>query len=357
MSRTRINVVKLVLLGAAFAGWSTPCWGQALSPNQNGTGQAAGTQIRPDQQATAGNAGNARPYQTVPIQAPPGFPLSAKHQEYVDGILQYWEASSSQIQRLKCSFNRWSYDSAVCNYIDPASNQMVAFEIAGGDIQFENPDKAYIAVEKKRLAIPPSANTPELQWRDLDSAAMEQQKERYICNGDAIFMFDFAQQQLIKQILPPEARGEGIKHTPMPFLFGAKAAELKERYWIRPLQTPDGVEKQWYLEVYPKKVQDAEHYSVARIVLAGDQFLPKSIQLFSPDYNPQKITLADGTTMPAVIKYQVYEFSDHKVNFTLNKLLAPWRDAFNPRTPTGWKLAEKQMASRQAQGTSGGAPR
>lgn len=301
-----------------------------------------------------------RPYQTVPLQAPPGFPLSDEHQQYVDGILQYWEASSSQIQRLKCQFNRWSYDSGVCNYVDPQTRQMVAFEIAGGEIQFENPDKAYIAVERKRLAVPPSAGQPTLDWKDLDSTQMEQQKERYVCSGDAIWMFDYGSKQLIKQILPPEMQGEGIKSTPLPFLFGAKADELKRRYWIRPLQTPEGVEKQWYLEVYPKWKADAEHYSVARIILSGDQFLPKSIQMFAPEYNPQKIQLEDGTTLPAVIKYQVYEFEEQKINFTLNKFLAPWRDAFHPRTPSGWKLVEKQMPSpttQQAQGGQGTVPR
>lgn len=331
MSRTPRTLVAWAALMAASLGFASTA-----------------VALQADSAAPAGPSTSGNPYQSVALKAPPGFPLSAEHQEYVDGILQYWETSSSQIQRLKCSFNRWSYDSSVCNYQDPRTGRMVAYEIAGGELQFQDPDKAYISVERKRLAVPPSAGSPELTWKDLDAAEMDLQKERYVCSGDAIYMFDFAGKQLIKQNLPPELRGNGIKGTPLPFLFGAKADDLKARYWIRPMETPPGVEKQWYLEIYPKYVQDAENYSVARIVLAGDEFMPKSVQLFSPDFNPQELRLADGGTMPAVIKYQVYEFQDHDVNFTLNKLLNLWRDAFQPRTPSGWRLVEKQMADQQA---------
>lgn len=283
--------------------------------------------------------------QTVALPPPVGFELDPALQSHLDGILNYWESSSSQVQRLRCSFNRYTYDSGVCNYVHPENQQMIAHEIAGGQIKFEAPDRAIIAVDRKRIAIPPSAANPNLEFKDLDSAAMEQQQERYVSSGDAIYFFDYAEKQLIKQNLPAELQGQGIKNSPLPFLFGAKASELKERYWIRPLQTPAGVEKQWWLEVFPKRRQDAEHYSKAVIVLAGDEFLPVQIRMYAPDYNPEKLQLADGTTHPAVIKYQIYEFENSEKNFNLGLNISKlWRDEFSPRAQTllGWKLVEKE---------------
>jgi TIGR03009 family protein len=290
--------------------------------------------------AQAGQAGQ----QTVPISAPEGFPLDPAYENYVDQVLAYWESSSGQVERLRCQFNRFTYDSGVCNYVDPATGQMVAHEVAGGLIKYESPDRAIIEVDKKRIALPPSTANPNLEYRDLDAKTMENQRERYVSSGDAIYFFDYAQKQLIKQNLPVELQGQGIKNSPLPFLFGAKAAELKARYWIRPI-TPEGVEKQWWLEVFPKRRQDAEHYSRAVIVLAGDEFLPVQIQLFAPDHNPVKIQLADGAVRPAILKYQIYDFYNSEKNFDLGlNIVRLWRDEFAPRPQTllGWKLVEKE---------------
>jgi|GEM_PF-769842 len=333
---------------------------------QSANTQSANTQSADPQSAFGQNQVGPQsptaqaPMQTVPINAPAGFPLDPKLEGYVDGVLGYWETSSSQVERLRCQFNRFNYDSGVCNYVDPATGQMVPHEIAGGQIQYENPDRAIIAVDKKRIALPPSTANPTLDYRDVDGATMEKMKERYVSSGDAIYFFDYSEKQLIKQNLPPELQGQGIKNSPLPFLFGAKAADLKARYWIKPV-TPAGVEKQWWLEIYPKLRKDAEHYSKAIIVLAGDEFLPIQIQLYAPDHNPQKIMLTDGTTHPAVIKFQIYDFASSEKNFDLGLNVARlWRDEFSPRPQTllGWKLVEKAAPSiQQAQTTDGTVPR
>lgn len=300
-------------------------------------------------------ASNVASEQTVAIPAPEGFPLSPAYQEYVDQVLAYWENSSGQVERLRCQFNRFTYDSGVCNYVDPATSQMVAHEIAGGMIKYEKPDRAIIEVDKKRIGLPPNASNPNLEYKDLDAANMDKQRERYVSSGDAIYFFDYAEKQLIKQNLPLELQGQGIKNSPLPFLFGAKADELKARYHIRPI-TPDGVQEQWWLEVFPKRRQDAEHYSRAVVVLGGKEFLPIQIQLFAPDHNPEKIVMADGAVRPAVLKYQIYDFHSSALNRDLGVDVARlWRDEFSPRPQTllGWRLVEKEAPAMAAQQTPG----
>ncbi len=330
-------------------------------------GQAGGSQQNNQFSGAIGD--QATPHvnreQTIAIAAPEGFPLSQPYQDYVDQVLTYWESSSSQVERLRCQFDRFTYDSGVCNYVDPNSSQMVAHEIAGGVIKYEAPDRAIIEVDKKRIALPPSTSNPHLEYRDLDSATMDKQRERYISSGDALYFFDHAEKQVIRQNLPVELQGQGIRNSPLPFLFGAKAQELKDRYWIRPI-TPENVEKQWWLEVFPKRRQDAEHYSRAVIVLGGDEFLPIQIQLFAPDHNPVKYTLADGSTRPAVLKFQIYDFKNSEKNFNLGlNIVRLWRDEFSPRRQNflTWKWVEKeapavatQQATQQATQPSGANP-
>ncbi|MBL8854044.1 MAG: hypothetical protein JNK57_08740 [Planctomycetaceae bacterium] len=333
-------------------GAAGPLWGQQSGRLDN---------FQPGSQGTSSNTGfnnaigdqvpQAANQQTIPIPAPEGFPLSQGHQDYVDQVLTYWESSSSQVERLRCQFNRFTYDSGICNYADPTTSQMVAHEIAGGIIKYEAPDRAIIEVDKKRFAFPPSATNPNLEYKDLDAAAMEKQRERYVSSGDALYFFDYAEKQLIKQMLPVELQGQGIRESPLPFLFGAKAEELKARYWIRPI-TPDGVQKQWWLEIFPKRRQDAENYSRAVIVLGGDEFLPIQIQLFAPDHNPVKFELADGSIRPAVLKYQIYDFQNSEKNFNLGlNVVRLWRDEFSPRPQTllGWRLVEKEAPTMAAQ--------
>lgn len=355
-----VSLVTGFVATALVGGLGSNLWAQTLGGAAPGYGQPA------NRFGSSGLNEQGLPVnreQTVPIQAPEGFPLSQPYQDYVDQVLTYWESSSSQVERLRCQFNRYTYDSGVCNYVDPRSGQMVAQEVAGGIIKYEMPDRAIIEVDKKRIALPPSASNPNLEYRDLNATDMEKQRERYVSSGDAIFFYDYAEKQLIKQNLPMELQGQGIKNSPLPFLFGAKAEELKERYWIRPI-TPDDVDKQWWLEVFPKRRQDAEHYSRAVIVLGGDEFLPIQIQLFAPDHNPVKYTLADGSTRPAVLKYQIYDFknSEKNFNFALGANVARlWRDEFSPRPQTllGWKLVEKEAPLMAAQPTdsSGVIPR
>lgn len=342
-----MTATTLVINGASGPLWAQQP-GRIDSFEQRGQTTAPGGGFN----AAIGDQGTpVRNEQTIPIPAPEGFPLNQGYQDYVDQVLAYWENSSSQVERLRCQFNRFSYDSGVCNYADPTTSQMVAHEIAGGIIKYEAPDRAIIEIDKKRIALPPSASNPNLEYRDLDASTMEKQRERYVSSGDAIFFYDYAEKQLIKQLLPIELQGQGIKNSPLPFLFGAKADELKARYWIRPI-TPDNAEKQWWLEVFPKRRQDAEHYSRAVVVLGGDEFLPIQIQLFAPDHNPVKVILADGAVRPAVLKYQIYDFANSEKNFDLGlNVVRLWRDEFSPRPQTllGWKLVEKEAPTMAAQ--------
>ena len=150
-------------------------------------------------------------------------------------------------------------------------------------------------------------------------------------DGKSIFDYDFANKRLLELQLPPEAQGEGLKNSPLPFVFGAKAAELKQRYWVRDV-TPPNVQDQYWLEAWPKRKSDAQAYLKVEIILSRDPFLPKSIHIYAPNYHE--------TRHPAKM---VFEFEHRQINGNLAMVLN-FADFFvRPALPFGWERTVKKL--------------
>ncbi len=77
-------------------------------------------------------------------------------------------------------------------------------------------------------------------------------------------------------------RGNNIHLSPLPFLFGVKAKEIQDRYWVRPIAPPAGSQDVW-LETYPKRPDDAGNYSRVQIILDKNEVLPKGLVVFMPN--------------------------------------------------------------------------
>src|SRR5262249_38160556 len=138
-----------------------------------------------------------------------------------------------------------------------------------------------------------------------------------------------------ERALPPEMRGRAIADGPLPFMFGAKAATIKARYWVHGL--PETGNDKYWLEAVPKTRQDAQNFSRVIIIIDKKDWLPDTLQVFAPNFNPR--------TNPA---RQTYVFKDRKtpdpknvlqiVGDKLNPLGGFFKaDDFNPKTPAGWK--------------------
>ncbi len=302
------------------------------------------TQTTQAPQATQ-NAGG-QPLATTPQaqpRMPPGFPLDAKTQKYIEQLLAYWEGTSDQVTHYQCSFTRWQYDHAVCNFrktvVNPTTGEpsevLVAAEISRGSIRYRQPDKGMYEVnEKWSFAGPPDepGGEPKYDRRKLTNDEFPEQ-EKWICDGQSIFEYDYGVSRLYEIKLPPESQGEGLKNSPLPFVFGAKAVELLDRYWIRDITRP-GVQDQYWLEAWPKRLSDAQNYSKIEIILSRDPFLPMSIHMYAANYNEK--------TNPSKM---VFEFEQREINGTLASLPI-FKDYFiRPSTPFGWKRVERDLAA------------
>jgi hypothetical protein len=163
-------------------------------------------------------------------------------------------------------------------------------------------------------------------------------------------------------------QGLGIMNSPLPFLFGVKADEIKARYWVRAISpgTENGkpVENKYAVEAYPKYPVDAVNYHHVQIVLDRDMFLPELMVLYMPEWNDQSLN-ANGVVIEPRDKRMVYQFANRQINSNIFQKLSEslFQRDFIPVDPgAGWKtndipyLPAQPQPQRTANQNAPGAP-
>ena len=223
----------------------------------------------------------------------------------MDQVLAAWEKQSNRVSTFETKFTRREYD--------PVFGPKVGARFTDqGMLKYKQPDKGLFRIDGER---------PE-QW---------------ISDGVAIFEFNHQKKQLVEHQLPAEMRGKAIADGPLPFLFGAKAEKIKQRYWIRLIASPDPQNQIW-LQAYPRHQQDAANFQSAELILNAKNMVPLGIQLHLPN----------GKSRTS------YTFFDVIVNDP-NPLRFLQGDPFSPRAPLGWtKVVEEAPAAQASTEPAGG---
>lgn len=298
-----------------------------------GRTQSAQSQAQPrgtirDARSTASQA---------PVGPPAGFQLTAEQSTRIDKMLATWEKQSSATKTFQAEFVRWLYDPV----FGPKSGD--ASRITGGQIRYAAPDRGMIKEDRvAKFDAKKKAAGEKWPFTEVKNAV----GEHWVCNGKSVFEFSHQTSQLIETKLPPEMQGTAIADGPLPFMFGAKAATIKQRYWIRELTEGSFARKKdtdpYSLELIPRgRGGDA---SKVQIQLDAKEFMPQVLVVF--DLNEQQ----GGKS--------VYKFSERKRNSTANNLANFMNQFVSPRPPIGWTKisrgaggppAEPRQAAQPAQ--------
>lgn len=190
-----------------------------------------------------------------PQQPPaPPFQLTPQEQAAVDRVLDVWEQRSAQVKTFECQFARFEYNKV----FGPADKPIREDR---GELKFASPDKGLFRIDG-------------------------QQPEQWICDGKSIFQFDYQNKKIIEHKLPPQMQGAAIADGPIPFLFGAKAQTLKERYFLKIVTRAENANKEVWILAYPRRQQEKENFDHAQVILSLETMLPTAIQLIQvPDKN------------------------------------------------------------------------
>ena len=300
-----------------------------LTPEQRAAHQKAAMESQAQQRAAQ------QAYASKRVIEPKGFPLSAEHTKYVNDLLGYWEQNSNAVEKYRCNFRRFTYDTGVVAWRDPNSNQLAAHSVAMGEIRFAAPDRA--RYETNRVLTfnkPPQQPGGEADYKEFEGEAA---LERWICDGKKIYDFDFENKRINQTALPIEMQGN-ISESPLPFIFGGKRAEVLQRYWVRSA-TPKGVEDEYWLELYPKRIEDSRLYSKIELVIAKEDFLPKALHKYGPQYDPTKGNEAS----------EYFTFESREVNNQLDRFSDFVGFFVKPRLPgLNWKRVELRPGGTQA---------
>lgn len=263
----------------------------------------------------------------APPEPPVGFQLNPIDQAYLDQVLNAWQQSSDKIDTFRCEFERWEYSPA----FGPGQN--IPLNKDKGEISFKKPDKGSFKITEinswQANPIPPGEQPPaqvQGNWV-LQKDAIG---EHWVCDGTNIYEYRQQQKQLVQRTLPEHMRGKAIADGPLPFLFGAEADKLKQRYWMRVDQQASTDTGGIYIEALPKYQQQAADFSGVQVILDRDKLLPIAMNINFPDKSRHmyKFDIANAT-----------------VNGPFDKIRALFQ---SPSVPWGWQRVVEQTPVQQA---------
>ncbi len=285
----------------------------------------------------AGPAPNAPPAQR-PQTGPPEmvtvkpkmpFQLTPEEEQRVDETLKTWEQKSDKVSTFKCKFTRWDYDMA---FGAPSLKYLKAE--GKGEIKYKAPDHGKYIVKSMRDVELQVDGTAKMV--DHDSAGLEQ----WVCDGDSIFEFKATEKKLIQHKLPEEMRGKSISDGPLPFIFGAKAEQIKRRYFVRLITPPELAGKEVWIEAWPRFQVDAANFQRVWIVLSAPEYRPEALQIFLP--GPPNLP-------PLQCSRTGYKFEDQVYNDPFSTLKL---DFVAPMTPPFWQKVVEEPPTADAPATA-----
>jgi TIGR03009 family protein len=323
----------LVSLTAAMTALAQPAAAPQQYPDTQGYSQRGtaatypptpvATQQVPGQQGSAAGPQTAAPQQpaaqapAIP-QVPPGFQLNALQEAALNQLLDAWQQESSKVVTFSCPFDRLEYVAAFGPVI---SGQLAPLNRNKGELTFSKPDKGSFEITE--------INTWKVQPAPADRPQAAQQGdwvkqpdaigEHWVCDGKSVYEYRANQKLVIERPLPPQLAGQNIIDGPLPFLFGAEAGKLKQRYWMRMDDRNQDPNQAW-INALPKFQQQAADFRQVDVILDRNRLLPAAMQ----------VTLPNGDR-------HVYVFHIEKAN--VNGVLSRIQNALfqKPPTPFGWK--------------------
>jgi TIGR03009 family protein len=311
----------------------------AIRPDSQKTGQS---KPRPQGPASdrpmAGPQGTPDPNAIIPC---PFKALTKAQQKELDELLAKWEERSGKIERFRCKFERWEYDPV---FGPPNPKDAKTFGL--GDLKYAAPDKGLFKVNTMKVWQLPVGKDgkPVPGAEGIYEEKPGVHGEHWVCDGKAVFAWDYPQKVIKKLPLPPDMQGKKIVDGPLPFLFGAKAEVLKKRYWLR-VTTPDDVQDQFWIEAWPKYVGDRQNFYNITVILSAKEFLPDAMEVNDPSFRP-------NTHPNPNEKRTVYSFTKREVNWTvsgLSKLNVFHKEFYEPEAPFGWSIKVEEFAPPDAE--------
>lgn len=237
------------------------------------------------------------------------FQLTPNQEAQVDEVLQQWEEASKKRQRFACEFFRFDFVPAF------SSSPDVPLHIDQGEACFSAPDKWMFAIHGEYVE---------------NKLVEGQRAERWVCDGNSIYEFDYPGKTVIQHRLSDDMKGEDLVRALLPFLFNPDHANLKSRYFIRLVNFSGLAEGHVCIDAWPRYQDEARNFRNAQVIIRLADMQPTAMMLVMPN----------GTDSHR------YQFTKVKINS--NNLLDRFlNDPFQVKIPVGWKKHVEQIPAAE----------
>jgi hypothetical protein len=204
----------------------------------------------------------------------------------IEALLPEWEQNSKDIKYLEGKFILTQYDEIYQTETK-----------ANGQFWYQSPDQGRMdfnfstPIDLSKFPKDPKSGAPinpkKLGPNGAPYVVKSHAKERWVCTGEKILQILDDDKQFHEVEIQAQYRGESIKNSPLPFLFGLSAAEAKTRYLMNlgsmHRKTVGGCDVPVYhIVALPLRAEDASEWSRAEVLLRSDTFLPYSIRTNDP---------------------------------------------------------------------------
>jgi TIGR03009 family protein len=266
--------------------------------------------------------GQAREGQPREGQPRPRAPFELTQEQYAElfAVLKAWERDTAAIDNMRCTLSVFQYKNDQDERDQGAlpNNDQKKRPPRLGELKFKSPDKGL--------------------YRIKDDAGKDW-LEHWLCDGKAVFVYDAKEKRLNEFPIPPELQGKRIADGPLPFLFGADANRLLQRYFMRIVTPPAAPRDQIWIQALPRYQADAANYQAVVAILTITE--EKTLQPFAV-----KAYLPDGSRVV------------HRLdNLSVNERRLFQRNDFAPYLPSGWtKVVHDRPRDEQGGGRVGAQP-
>ena len=158
------------------------------------------------------------PAHRPPPPPPPPFVLTPQQQAEVDRLLDAWERRGNEVRTFECPFTRWDYDATFPPGKPTTDNPYGAKYVNHGTIIYPAPGQGVFQI--RRL---PHGKPYKRAARAMD---LRRQVDLQLRLGQPACSRSTSCRR--------RSQGKAIVDGPLPFLFGAGAEKLKQRYYLRP---------------------------------------------------------------------------------------------------------------------------
>ena len=251
----------------------------------------------PAGKAAVGNRPAAKPAtdeppvrETVEKKKPRPAPVVDAISPELEKILVQWETESAKIKSLHGKHTRSEFNKT-----------FEVEKVSKGEFFLETPDKGRIDMVAKE---PKKGEVSSRKNAEGQPYALEKgMSERWICTGEEIYSFNDDDKTYNREELPANMRGKNIVHSPLPFLFGMKAADAKNRFNMALISVGKDSVK---LKAIPRMDSDRQNYHEAWIILDTKRYIPTAVRLIDPNgletvYMFEEVTINDGNFAKRIV--------------------------------------------------------